>query len=119
MDFICMSVVHIYVSCQRHHLWPRIVCHRLASVPLRASPHPPASAALIKMFALKITFVPVPQQNAFIFGKQKSALGESAVRTYAATRERLNLLLLHEFCAASEIFEPLLTSKIKLYQYWP
>lgn len=50
-------------------------------------------------------FVAVPQQNAIIFGKQKSALGESALRAYAATRDRRNLLLLHDFCAASEILE--------------
>lgn len=60
-------------------------------------------------------FVPVPQQNAFIFGKQKSTLGESALRTYAATRDTRNLLLLHYFFAASEILEILLKSKIKLY----
>lgn len=34
-------------------------------------------------------------------------------------RDRRNLLLLHDFCTASEILETLLTSKIKLYQYWP
>lgn len=81
---------------------------------LRASPHPPASAALIKMFASDTNLSLFLSKMLLFFGKQKSTLGESALGTYAATRDRWNLLLLREFCAASEILETLLTSKIKL-----
>lgn len=45
---------------------------------------------------------------------------ERALITYAAVcKYRANLLLLHDFCAAGEILENLLTLKIKLYQRWP
>lgn len=99
MGLICMSVVHI-LSSQRQHSWLNAVCDRTTES-LSASSC--VCGVNEKLLASDTHLSLFPKQICFSFLENRSWLWVKVLEEH--TRDRRNLLLLRDFCAASEILD--------------